>query len=111
MDKTSLDELVAVIAGFSLLVSSDSSPVHLALATGVPVVGLYVADAAFRMSPRLSQAGFVAINSRAPCFYFSWRWRFFCGSCRDSRTRRRYCELPPLVFGVDRIPMARSTAR
>jgi ADP-heptose:LPS heptosyltransferase len=106
VDKTSLDELVAVIAGFSLLVSSDSSPVHIALATGVPVVGLYVADAAFRMSPRLSQEGFVAINSRAPCFYFSWRWRFFCGSCRDSRTRARYCELPPLAFGVDRIPIA-----
>ncbi len=36
-----LPELVALIAGAKFLVSGDSGPLHLAVALGVPVVGLY----------------------------------------------------------------------
>jgi heptosyltransferase-1 len=36
-----LAELVALIAGAKFLVSGDSGPLHLAVALGVPVVGLY----------------------------------------------------------------------
>jgi hypothetical protein len=105
VDKTSLEELIAVMDRLSLLVSTDSSPVHLALASGVPVVGLYVSDGSFRMSPRMEQGSFIAINSRPPCFYYSWRWRFFCASCGDAATRARYCSSPVMAFGVDRIPL------
>jgi ADP-heptose:LPS heptosyltransferase len=105
VDKTSLEELIAVMDRLSLLISTDSSPVHLALASRVPVVGLYVSDGSFRMSPRMQQESFVAINSRPPCFYYSWRWRFFCASCGDVDTRAKYCSSPVMAFGVDRIPL------
>ena len=105
VDRTSLEELAAIMDRFALVVSSDSSPVHIALARGVPVVGLYVHDASFRMSPRLAQDAFVALNSRPPCFYYSWRWRFFCATCRDSGTRASYCREPIPAFAVDGIPI------
>lgn len=106
VDRTSLEELVAFIDGVTLLVSTDSSPVHIALARGIPVVGLYVCDATFRMSSTVEQESVIALNSRAPCFYYSWRWRFFCASCRHAPTRAAFCTEPIRAFGVDRIPVA-----
>ena len=63
-----------------ILVTCDSSPVHIALARGVPVVGVYVNDATFRMSPTLENEHFICLNSIPPCFAYSWRWKFFCGT-------------------------------
>ncbi|MGC8852939.1 MAG: glycosyltransferase family 9 protein, partial [Hydrogenobacter sp.] len=39
--KTSLRELFAVISGAKLVISSDSSPVHIANALGVPAISIY----------------------------------------------------------------------
>jgi ADP-heptose:LPS heptosyltransferase len=105
VDRTSLDELVALMDRFSVVVGCDSSPIHLALARNVPVVGLYVNDASFRLG-LVETDKFIAINSRPPCFAFSWRWKFFCLTCRDPATRASYCHVDGFTYVVDRIPVA-----
>ena len=107
VDQTSLDELIAIMNAIQILVTCDSSPVHIALARGVPVVGVYVNDATFRMSPTLENERFICLNSIPPCFAYSWRWKFFCGTCRNPATRAHYCTNDAFVFGVDRIPIDR----
>jgi ADP-heptose:LPS heptosyltransferase len=107
VDKTTLGELVALMDRFAVLISCDSSPIHLALARQVPVVGLFVNDAAFRLHPNVDSTQFVALNSTPPCFKYSWRWKFFCQTCRDPATRAAYCHNDAFVFGVDRIPIDR----
>jgi len=62
--KTSLRELMAVLAGAKVLVSADSSPVHIANAVGTPALTLYTATS--------SQYGFYPlmgdyIDNPAPC--------------------------------------------
>ena len=54
VDKTTLAELVALMDRFAVLISCDSSPIHLALARQVPVVGLFVNDATFRLHPEVT---------------------------------------------------------
>jgi ADP-heptose:LPS heptosyltransferase len=107
VDKTSLAELASVVGGLDVLVSTDSSPIHLARARGVPVVGLFVFDAAFRIGPRLEYENLIGLNSASPCFYYTWRWKYFCGPCRDPKTRAAYCHHDVYAFGVDRIPVER----
>lgn len=107
VDKTSLMELVCLMDAFTLLISCDSSPVHIAIARKTPVIGLYVHDATFRLGPTLENERFVALNSSSPCFRYSWRWKFFCQTCRDAETRAHYCRNQTFVFGVDAIPIAR----
>jgi ADP-heptose:LPS heptosyltransferase len=107
VDKTSLAELVALMDQFGVLISCDSSPIHLAMARDVPVVGLFVNDATFRLHPQLQSDRFIALNSTPPCFMYSWRWKFFCSTCRDPATRAHYCHNEVFVFGVDRIPIER----
>ena len=107
VDRTSLDELTSLIDRFAVVVTGDSSPIHLAMARGVPVVGLYVSDATFKMSPALEGDAYVALNSAAPCFKYSKRWKYFCVSCREPAERARYCHTFQFVFGVDRIPIER----
>lgn len=50
-----LPELVALIAGAKFLVSGDSGPLHLAVALGVPVVGLYGPTDPARNGPFLAE--------------------------------------------------------
>lgn len=60
-------ELVALIAGCRLIISTDSGPVHLAGATGVPVVGLYGA-----LNPRFflpPDSPAVSVFSNVPCLF------------------------------------------
>jgi ADP-heptose:LPS heptosyltransferase len=107
VDRTSLDELVALMDRFAVVVSCDSSPVHIARARGVPVVGLYVSDASYRLGPKLEYEGLIGLNSEPPCFKYSWRWKFFCLTCRDRRTRAAYCVNEAFTYGVDRISVSR----
>jgi len=107
VDRTSLDELIALMDRFAVIVTCDSSPVHLARARGVPVVGLYVSDASYRLGPRLEYDGLIGLNSQPPCFKYSWRWKFFCLSCRDAASRSSYCVNRAFVFEVDQISMSR----
>lgn len=61
------DELIALIAGCHLVVSTDSGPVHIAGAVGVPVVGLFGANAPqYRLPPDSPGAG---LFSQIPCIF------------------------------------------
>jgi Glycosyltransferase family 9 (heptosyltransferase) len=107
VDKTTLQELACVIDQLEVVIACDSSPVHLALARGVPVVALYVLEGSFRLGPRLEYETIIALNSAAPCFYYTWRWKYFCRACRDPHTRAAYCDQNTYAFGVDRISIHR----
>jgi ADP-heptose:LPS heptosyltransferase len=61
------DELVALIAGCHLVISIDSGPVHVAGAVGVPVVGLFGANAPqFRLPPGSPGTG---LFTQLPCIF------------------------------------------
>jgi ADP-heptose:LPS heptosyltransferase len=61
------DELVALIAGCHLVISIDSGPVHIAGAVGVPVVGLFGANAPqFRLPPASPGKG---VFTQLPCIF------------------------------------------
>ncbi len=61
------DELIALIAGCHLVVSTDSGPVHIAGAVGVPVVGLFGANAPqYRLPPDSPGTG---LFSQIPCIF------------------------------------------
>lgn len=53
--KTSLKELLALIARARAVITPDSGPVHMATAVGTPVIGLYATTNPDRAGPRLSQ--------------------------------------------------------
>lgn len=53
--KTSLKELLALLARATALVCPDSGPAHMASAVGLPVVGLYATSNPSRTGPYLSQ--------------------------------------------------------
>jgi len=53
--KTSLKQLLAILGRATALVSPDSGPVHMATATGTPVIGLYATTNPDRAGPYLSQ--------------------------------------------------------
>jgi len=105
VDRTSLSDLVSLMARLDVLIACDSGPIHIAMARGVPVVGLYANNATFALSPTLEAEHYVAFNSYPPCFRYSWRWKYFCSTCRDPRTRARYCSHERFAFSVDRIPV------
>jgi ADP-heptose:LPS heptosyltransferase len=61
------EELVALTAGCRLMISTDSGPVHVAGAVGVPVVGLYGAvNPRFRLPPETLAVG---VSSHVPCLF------------------------------------------
>lgn len=61
------DELIALIGGCHLVVSTDSGPVHIAGAVGVPVVGLFGANAPqYRLPPDSPGTG---LFSQIPCIF------------------------------------------
>jgi heptosyltransferase I len=53
--RTSLKELLAVIARASVVLCPDSGPAHMATAVGTPVVGLYATSNRLRTGPYFSQ--------------------------------------------------------
>jgi ADP-heptose:LPS heptosyltransferase len=61
------NELVALIAGCDLIISIDSGPVHVAGAVGVPVVGLFGANAPqYRLPPDSPGSG---VFTQLPCIF------------------------------------------
>ncbi len=52
--KTSLKQLLAVVAGATVIISPDSGPAHMATAVGIPVIGLYASTNPNRARPYLS---------------------------------------------------------
>jgi lipopolysaccharide heptosyltransferase II len=63
--RTSLRELLAVLARVRLLVGPDSGALHLAAAVGVPVVSLWGATSPTRSAPWGSEAW--VVQGRTPC--------------------------------------------
>ena len=62
--KTSLRELMAVLSGAKLVISNDSSPVHIANAFGVPAFTIYTAtSSAYGFFPLIGSY----VNNPAPC--------------------------------------------
>ena len=62
--KTSLRELMGVVAGARVVVSNDSSPVHMANALGVPAITVYTATSSYYgFYPLLGSY----VNNPAPC--------------------------------------------
>lgn len=53
--RTTLKELLALVARARVLVTPDSGPAHMATAVGTPVIGLYAATNPDRAGPYLSQ--------------------------------------------------------
>jgi ADP-heptose:LPS heptosyltransferase len=61
------DQLVALIAGCRIMISTDSGPVHVAGAVGVPVVGLFGAvNPRLRLPPETPSVG---VTSSVPCLF------------------------------------------
>jgi hypothetical protein len=79
VDRTSLDELVALMDRFALVVGLG--PVHIARA--LCARGWSVCQRYRIVCPRLEYDGLIGINSE-PAAQSFWRWTFFCLTCRDS---------------------------
>ena len=66
VERTSLDELVAVLAGADVVVAMDSGPMHIAAATGVPLIALWGPTPADFL-PLGSRVSIVRASSRCEC--------------------------------------------
>jgi ADP-heptose:LPS heptosyltransferase len=110
VDKTNLEELLYVIKGLKLFISCDSGPLHIAMALGVPVIGLYVNAADFRIAPWLRGERYILINAFDVCFDFSWRWKFHCLACQERHSYMYGCNLKKIDNKIDRIPLGRIRA-
>jgi ADP-heptose:LPS heptosyltransferase len=107
VDQTTLEELVYVMNTFSLLISCDSGPLHIAMAVQVPVIGLFLNCAGFRVCPKLVADNYILINSLKPCFKYSWRWKFdFSPNPADTHN---YCDTGSanVKHKIDLIPVQR----
>lgn len=71
--KTSLEALVGLMKRSSLVISNDSGPLHLAIATGTPTVGIF-------WGPNLVTAGPAARSTHRPHL----SWMLTCPTCGRS---------------------------
>lgn len=105
VDQTTLEELVYIMNTFSLLISCDSGPLHMGMAVEVPVIGLFMNCAGFRVCPNLVSDKYFLIDSLEPGFKYSWRWKFdFSLNPADIHN---YCDTGPadLKHKIDLIPI------
>jgi ADP-heptose:LPS heptosyltransferase len=80
------DELIALVAGCHLVVSTDSGPVHIAGAVGVPVVGLFGANAPqYRLPPDSPGTGLFSQIPCIACHHESPRGHWQSGCPNDIR--------------------------
>ncbi len=80
------DEIVALIASCDLVISIDSGPIHVAGAVGVPVVGLFGANAPqFRLPPASAGSGLFADLPCIFCNHKTPRGHWFTGCPYDIR--------------------------
>ncbi|UCD84695.1 MAG: glycosyltransferase family 9 protein [Deltaproteobacteria bacterium] len=71
-----LRELMAVMSGCKLMISSDTGPMHLSSAMGVPTIGLFGAQSPRKTAPYNYQDYVIYKNlSCSPCFKKSCWWR------------------------------------
>jgi heptosyltransferase I len=67
--RTSLDDLIAILASARLVVSGDTGPLHLAAAVGAPIVGLYGPTDPARNGPWAADDVVVSRSPVCQCFH------------------------------------------
>lgn len=82
--KTSLQELAALLAEATLFVSGDTGPLHIAVATGVPIVALYGPTRPERTGPYGKQATVLRAPQEADCLMAAIVPRDVYNACRKS---------------------------
>lgn len=82
--KTSLQELAALLAESTLFVSGDTGPLHIAVATGVPIVALYGPTRPERTGPYGKLATVLRAPQEADCLMAAIPPRDVYNECRKS---------------------------
>ena len=105
VDKTTLAELSYVINTFEAMVSCDSGPLHIGMALEVPVIGLFLNNAQFRVCPTLETDRYLLLNALAPGSKYSWRWKFDFSS--DPEKEDTYYDRGPvhIKHKIDLVPV------
>ena len=67
--RTSLDDLIAILADAALVVSGDTGPLHLAAAAGTPIVGIYGPTDPARNGPWAEDDVVVSRSPQCQCFH------------------------------------------
>lgn len=79
IDKLTLEELVIIINKCSCYISSDTGPMHLALALKVPLISLFGHITGFEyISPKKERNDWIVINSSKECAPCKGRIRDYC---------------------------------
>ncbi|MDI6735727.1 MAG: glycosyltransferase family 9 protein [bacterium] len=79
IDKLTLEELVVIIDRCSCYISSDTGPMHLALALKVPLIALFGHITGFEyISPKKKGDGWIIINSLKECVPCQGRIKDYC---------------------------------
>lgn len=105
VDKTDLKNLLWLISSMSLVISSDSGPVHMAIGSGVPLIALYSNCSLFRMSSKKTTDKYVLIDAFQPCFKYTMQWKFFCNGCEEWRSTLYNCNQKSVPVKLDTIPL------
>ncbi len=102
-DKTNLEELFHIINEFNILVTSDSWPLHIAMALDIPTVWLFGNAWSFEISPKLDNKNYSIINSFELCNKYNYEWKFFCQECTKSDSELMNCKMHNSKNIVDNI--------
>ena len=86
--RTSVRQMGALIERCRLFVGSDSGPMHIAAALGVPTVGIFGPGMPEKTAPREAPGGFEAVSLRYPCS--PCRQDFF-HECDPAPSGKPYC--------------------
>jgi ADP-heptose:LPS heptosyltransferase len=105
VDRTNLKELMYVISRMDVLISTDSSPIHISMGLGTPVIGLYSNSSRFRISEKNTSKSYILIDVFKPCFNYSYRWKFFCDACMDKHSLAYKCHQKEVINMIDQIPI------
>ncbi len=85
IDRTNLAELVLVIQRMDIMVTCDSSPLHMAIALKTPVVAVFVTGSRFTLGKSVGDR-YIALDNYPPCVKNSYAWKYFCSSCGERDT-------------------------
>jgi ADP-heptose:LPS heptosyltransferase len=103
LNKTNLKELLHVISLMKVVVSTDSSPIHISLALGIPVVGLYSNSSKFKIASVKKSNCYMLFDAFEPCFYYNYRWKFFCDACMPKHSEAYRCNQKVILNQLEHI--------
>lgn len=107
VDNTDLNELMFVISKMSVLVSTDSSPIHLAMGLRIPFVGLYSNSSSFRISSNRQTKYYKLFDAFEPCFKYNYRWKFFCDACMEKHSIAYHCHQKEIIDTIEHISISK----